>query len=266
MSNYTLFYSPMLSAYTTNAPTQFYSKYTDEFNVSTIVSVDQKKIQSITLDLADTYAFTPGDLSTEDGCMIIAKVVGAARLKVTGTDLGAATTGYLPAYGTDLFPGYINLSTFNATAFELLGQADGTVIELFLGYAGGAVGFTGSFVYVFDGQGFSGSQSVTVNYSKVGRQVILDFPNTSATGATPGVAYITGNGTIPTNLWPEATGASLETPSLLSTEGSGSTNGAFLLTIGGVIRIYKNSTLTGNWTNGATIGWQRFTFSYVTAS
>lgn len=266
MSNYTLFYSPMLGAYTTNAPTQFYSKYTDEFNVSTIFSVDQKRIQSIPLDRLDTYTFTPSDLSTEDGCMIIVKVVGAARLQVTGTDLGAVTTGYLAAYGTELFPGYINLSTFNATAFQLFGQTDGTVVELFLGYAGGAVGFTGSFVYVFDGQGFNASQSVTVNYSKVGRQVILDFPNTSATGATPGVAFITGNGTIPASLFPEALATSLETPSLLSVEGSTNANGAFLLTNSGIIRIYKNATLTGNWTNGATIGWQRFTFSYVTAS
>ncbi len=265
MSDYTLFLNPLLQAFTTDAPTPFYSRYSDAFNTTSIFGVDQKKVKSILLDLAETYVFTPGDLSLADGCIIVAKVVGSARLKVTGTDLGATVTGYLPTYGTDIFPGYINLSTYNATAFEFLGQADGTVIELFLGYAGGAVGFTGTFVFVFN-TGFAASQSVTINYSKVGRQVVLDFPSFAATGATPGLNSVTGSAAIPTNLWPEIITGTLDNPALVSVDGATTQTGLFDLGSNGILHIYKTVTAATAFTNGATIGWSRFTTSYVTAS
>lgn len=265
MNSNTLFFNPLLQGFTTNTPTSFYSRYSDDFNPTMIFPVDQKKVQSITLNLSQTYTLTPGNLTAQDGCMIIAKVVGAARLKVIGSDLNSSITGYLPTYGTEVFPGYINLSTFNATSFELLGQADGTVIEIFLGYAGGAVGFSGTFDYVFD-VGWAASHTVTIKYFKVGKQVTLDFPAEAFISGT-NQPYLGGTGSIPTNLLPEiSSGSDLENPTVITIDSSANFSGALVLSEAGLIKIYKNVVLTGNFSNASSAGFYRFTYTYIAAS
>ncbi len=133
--SYTLYFNPLVQGYTTSSPDSFYSNYSDVSDPSLSFSLDNKQIISLALDLSDTYVFTPSGLETNDGSVIIAKVIGSARIKTTGvdSDLSTPITGYLPAYGTAIFPGYVLISTFNVTALEILGQADGTTVELFYG-------------------------------------------------------------------------------------------------------------------------------------
>ncbi len=135
MSSYSLIYNPQLTAYPTNTPESFYAYWADQFNVSSIFPIDQKKVRAIALDDGDTYDFTPGDLAADDGCVIIVKVVGEVRLAVTGADGTSALTGYMHSYGTGIFPGYLLLSTLGAQSFVLTGKADGTIVELFFGSA-----------------------------------------------------------------------------------------------------------------------------------
>ncbi len=131
----TLYHNPLVQSYTTNSPDPYYAAYADVSNPSCRFPLDRKSVRSIVLDDAETYVFTPADLKSHDGSVIIATVVGAARIKVTGvdSDLSTPTVGYLPTYGTALLPGYVLLSTFNVSAFEILGQADDTTVELFYG-------------------------------------------------------------------------------------------------------------------------------------
>ncbi len=131
----TLYFSPLVQSYTTNSPDPYYAAYADVSNPSCRFPLDRKFVRSVVLDESDTYVFTPSDLTSDAGSVVVAKVVGAARIKVTGvdSDLSTPTVGYLPTYGTAQLPGYVLLSTFNVSAFEILGQADDTTVELFYG-------------------------------------------------------------------------------------------------------------------------------------
>ncbi len=131
-----LFFTPLQYAYTTASPEPFYSRYAESFSSVSRFLIEGQKIQTIALDTSDTYTLTPAQLKVTDGCVLIAKVTGDARLTTTAKDVNQVSTitAYQGAYGTDLLPGYIVLSTYNATAFVFTGVADDTVIELFFGY------------------------------------------------------------------------------------------------------------------------------------
>ncbi len=202
MSDYSLFFNPQFSAYPTDAPESFYARWSDEFNPTSIFGVNQKKVRAIELDLNDTYDFTPSDLALDDIPMIVARVIGEARIKALGEDLTRPITGYLPAYGTATFPGYIVLSTFNATGFEFKGLADDTTIELFYGSSGGAVGAVGELISNTSGTvtlttsqfNDAGTISLTAGTWDIEGNIRFDCAATTVcTRQIAGIGTVTGN-------------------------------------------------------------------------
>lgn len=122
---------------------------------------------------------------------------------------------------------------------------------------------TGSFVYSFNGQGFSATQNVTINWEKVGNRVTLFFDPRVALGANPGVSYITGGADIPVALRPPGVGPA----AIIITLDGASTyfTGKAVILATGIIRIYKTVDGTTTFTNAsAQMGWaDPFSISYL---
>lgn len=134
MSNYTAFNSMVLHGFMESVPDAFYAKWVDTFNRQVRYNVAQKLVQTVALDTANTRTLTlPTSAGLSSGVFLHIRVVGKAKLTITGKDTNGVTniTGILRAYGTEILPGLITVSNYNVTALTLTGEADDTVIEVF---------------------------------------------------------------------------------------------------------------------------------------
>lgn len=199
------------------------------------------------------------------GDLIIGGTSGAAvRLAVDSTTTHVLHAGTTPAWGAiaagDL-PGTMNGTTFSGAIVvggDTTGDSNlGTIASVSLGSY-----YVGSFTATFDGVGFASTQTLTVNYVKVGRLVTLEFPGKNATGKTPGVTHIATTTGMPTLLRPND---ALDLTVVNTTDAGTNFVGIFDVSTGGIISIYKNISLSA-FGDGDTIGWSGFTVSYISGS
>ncbi len=133
MSTETLFLNTLINAYPDDAPDPFFARWMHSFSKQIRYNVKLRKITTIALDAGGNYLFTPTNIALADWSVIIIRVIGAARIDTVGKDTDGTTTidGSTPTYGTSIYPGYVLFSTYNSTFFNLVGQQNGSVIELF---------------------------------------------------------------------------------------------------------------------------------------
>lgn len=133
MSDYTLFLQAYVTSFSDNVSEPIWSKDYQAFDRGIRYNVKFKKIENITLDNTDSRTINFSNKANSDWVVIIARVVGAARLVTAGLDTDGITpiAGNLPTYGTSLLPGIAMISTYNLTGLSVLSLADGTVVELF---------------------------------------------------------------------------------------------------------------------------------------
>lgn len=92
-------------------------------------NVKYYRSETVALDDTDTrtiaFPYNP-----TDWVMILAKVVGEAKLDIDGVDLNHSTpiSGNIVGYGTDPYPGVIGTTVYGATGIVLTGLADGTKV------------------------------------------------------------------------------------------------------------------------------------------
>lgn len=87
--------------------------------------------ESLALDNGDTRVITFANYATTEWVLILARVIGTAKLTTAGVDADGSTsiTGDTGGYGTAAHPGIIGVTTKNVTTFTLEGLADGTEVE-----------------------------------------------------------------------------------------------------------------------------------------
>lgn len=118
--------------------------------------------------------------------------------------------------------------------------------------------YRGSFSVTFDA-GFGTSQAVTVQYVRIGRIVSLNFPAFTATGANPGVAAITNSSGFGSSLRP-----AVRTYCCITAANAGTNfQGNMRVDTTGAIKFFKGFNETDTYTNGASIGWEAFSISYI---
>ncbi len=135
MSQYSLFMNQLLYGYPDDVPDAFFSRWSDAYSINSRYNIKSKELSSVLLDDGDTKAITLTDSVLADWITLTIRIIGTARLDIVAKDTDGTTTinSYLGAYGTDNLPGYITLSTYNITSLTLLGQEDGTIIQVFAG-------------------------------------------------------------------------------------------------------------------------------------
>ncbi len=122
--------------------------------------------------------------------------------------------------------------------------------------------YFGTFTASWDGGFTSSPQTSAVLYVKTGRLVCLDFAGKSAsTTATSNLSASAGS--VPTALLPVH---NVEQTGPLTVDSTSQQAGTVLLLTGGTLRIYKNASETGTFTNGNSGGWTPFTLCYTSAS
>lgn len=96
-----------------------------------VMNVSEKTPETLFLDNGDTRTVTLPGYASSDWVMIVARVVGYAKLITIGVDWDGSTpiTGETHGYGAGRHAGYITLTTKNVTSFQFEGLADGTLVQ-----------------------------------------------------------------------------------------------------------------------------------------
>ncbi len=130
---FTLFMSPLHSAFPDNVDDPSESKIVTRLDDENKFNILYKKIEQFELDDTDTRAISFANYTRSDWSYLIVRVIGSARINTAGkdTDGSSAITGKLPMYGTDIFPGIGLFSSYNVDTFTVESLADSTKIELF---------------------------------------------------------------------------------------------------------------------------------------
>ena len=87
--------------------------------------------ETVELDAEDTRTITFPNTAATAWVLILARVIGTAKITTVGVDfdnstpIGSNTGGY----GTSDHPGIIGMTTFNVSTFTLEGVADSTTVE-----------------------------------------------------------------------------------------------------------------------------------------
>lgn len=262
----TLFINPLVNGYKDNVSDPFYSRYTSVYDPQHIIPLDEHRVQQLTMNSGDSVTFTPADLSLDYGCSVILKVVGTARIKTLGFDISDAAselTGYIQAFGTEIFPGYAMISCANMTSFVVECQANSTVVELFIGTKQDTTLSYSYGTFTLTNTDVMGGSAQTVYYTKVGKAVSLRAPANQST-VTAGGNSCTMTAQIPAALRPVS--GNFYFPVLIYDNGATLQQGVGLITTLGNLTIYRNPTLAGtNWTLAAGGGWQQWAAAYSIA-
>jgi hypothetical protein len=139
MSIYSYFFTPTYYAFQGKVDNPTYSNLISDMQGADPVryNILYKKTDSILLDSGGTRTITlpESTFTLSEWSLVTMKVIGTARLTTTGKNYDGSSdiTGIMDTFGTDLYPGYIVLSTYNVSAFTISSQADGTIIELLYG-------------------------------------------------------------------------------------------------------------------------------------
>lgn len=133
---FTMFMSPLHQAFPANVDDPSDSDIVIRFNNQDKFNILYKKVEQFELDDTETRTISYANYTAlSDWAYIVMRVIGEARINTVGVDTDGVTaiTGKLPAYGTEIFPGVVLLSTYNVSTFTVESLADGTSIELFAG-------------------------------------------------------------------------------------------------------------------------------------
>jgi hypothetical protein len=130
----TMFINALINAFPDDVPDPFYARWMTSFSKQIRYNVKSRKLSTIKLDAGQSFGVTPTTLNEPDWSVLVLRVVGAVRVDTVGVDYDGISPifGYTPSYGTDIYPGYVILSTYNVDTFTLLGQTGGATVELFL--------------------------------------------------------------------------------------------------------------------------------------
>lgn len=96
----------------------FYNPPTDAYH-----NVVYYRRETVALDASDTRTIAFQDYVNTQIVLIVARVIGHAKISTTGI------VGITAGYGTVDHPGIIAMTTFSIDAFTLTGLADGTTVE-----------------------------------------------------------------------------------------------------------------------------------------
>ena len=121
MSANSLFLSNVVTVFPTNSPDPFFANYLDALNELTRYNVKLKQITSFNLAAAETKVFTlPNQVLADWQCLFV-KVAGSVTVDTTARDTDSVTAiaGHVPVYGTSLFPGILQWSTYNLVTLTL---------------------------------------------------------------------------------------------------------------------------------------------------
>jgi hypothetical protein len=128
--------------------------------------------------------------------------------------------------------------------------------------------YQGSFPITFLGGTFaSGGHVVTIDYTKVGNLVTLLIPQFTAPSAAVTTAVLTtAAAAIPVNLRPLLGAFNYNAPYIVIDSSGDDTVGVLRITTAGGVAFYRDPSYSTLWTSGgATIGWNCYSVSYVTA-
>ncbi len=136
--SFTLFTSNVVNAYPDNSPDPFFTTYCDTLNQYSRFNITYRQLTTFDLAAAGSKTLTLPNAALTDYQYVIIRVVGEVRLDVVGKDTNGTTTinGYLPVYGTSVFPGILQFSTYNNTSLTLTAVAD-SIGEVFVGVIDG---------------------------------------------------------------------------------------------------------------------------------
>lgn len=139
MSIFSFFLTPTYYAFEGTVDNPTYSKTLSDNQGAEAIryNILYKKTESIFLDNGDsrTLKLPESTFAITEWSLIHMRVIGKARVTTTAKDYNGSSdiTGILDTYGTDLYPGYIELSTYNVSAIAISAQEDSTTVELFYG-------------------------------------------------------------------------------------------------------------------------------------
>lgn len=139
--SYSLFFTPEIEIYSDDVTDPMSSTFVQSiFNEETTYEVVSHKVDSATLNDGDSKTIPLLGTVLADRKFIIIKVTGPsstetgeAHVTTVGKDFNGTTdiTGVSSAIGTELYPGYIVLTTYNITSITIEADADDTEVQIF---------------------------------------------------------------------------------------------------------------------------------------
>ena len=132
MSVYSLFFSAALAAYDSDVDDADYAASSTRFVHGQRYNILYRKIEDIYVDESTTRVLSFANYASTEWLYLVLEVVGWAQVELVGKDFNGSSdiNGYIPTYGTSLFPGKLLISTYNVTTATIRGLQDGTKIRL----------------------------------------------------------------------------------------------------------------------------------------
>lgn len=89
------------------------------------------KFERISLAVAGTALFRPEQFAASDWQLFMIRVVGTVKMRIVGNDWDGVTaiSGFVPAYGTALYPGFAMTTVANVTSSTVITAVTASVIE-----------------------------------------------------------------------------------------------------------------------------------------
>lgn len=138
MSADTLFITPLQSAWRGDVDDPTDGEVVGQFLGQEQQNILYERIESMSLGVSDTRSITfAGVTLKNEWVYLVAKVIGTARINVSADDTDGSTviTSKWQGYGTEVFPGFIIISSYNVNTISVEGLAAGTTVELFAAIA-----------------------------------------------------------------------------------------------------------------------------------
>ncbi len=138
--SYTLFTTPEIEIYSDNVTDPMSSSFVQGiFNELLQYEVDSYKVATLVMDSGDTSTIVLTGTVLANRKFILLKVVGSDReigechILTTAKDFDGTTNivGRIHTIGTELFPGYILLTTYNVSQIDVVADSDDIEVQIF---------------------------------------------------------------------------------------------------------------------------------------
>lgn len=135
MANYTLFTSANIAGHRESVDDPQFAYQQNNTALKTVQNVKWYKIENWLLNLGDSRAISYPGYALADNTVLIAKVLGSAKMTIEAKDWDDSTdiTGEVESFGNNIYPGYFYLSGYNIDTYSFESLQDGTVIEILFG-------------------------------------------------------------------------------------------------------------------------------------
>lgn len=135
MTIYSLFLSDSIAAYTDDVDSPEYAETVARFLLAQRYNILYRRLEEIAIDNGQTKTFSFANFSLvypNDWVFLLAEVTGSVRFDTAGKDYDNVTTinGRIPCQGTTMYPGKVQISTYNLTTLQLVGLQDGSVVRM----------------------------------------------------------------------------------------------------------------------------------------